>query len=640
MASKKSAEATCGRKQAPPIQYIRSKLPCFELPAYSGERYEIMVPDTLDLQERARLAIHAMTEVADPLADYEIYWRVYFRSKPPMMIHDWDCPLITIKFMESVSLMRIMSGSEQNSQVDRHWMKLALRGLGPDGLFYTPREGRPWAYRYVPYQVNHRESQLLVPFSCGRLLSTMTLFALRDKGSLWRDSVRSLVDGLIKLAINANNFAFFYPTCMDASKKRPSRLSEIPTSAVDQENSRVPLGLVHAYRLLGYKPALTLAKKIINYMRKYFFAEDGTFWQTPHNSKGAHFHAHTHGLLAMQEYASITGDEELMEFVVRSFEWAKRLGFNLRKGEGYEYLDAPGSNLIGYFPEHSNSPEWEGSEICEVADMISVALLLSEAGIGDYWDDADRWIRNMLAEGQLLSTNWIYDVPEGGFINPDIRVGPNSYGCIPSGVGAYDTAEKVPERNLGSFAGWPAANDWYVGNGSGIMHCCTANGSQTLYRIWKRILRYQNGKLRVNLLFNRTSPWADIISYIPYQGRVEVKVKEAVSLTIRIPEWVTPSETRCQVNDRERTITWDGRYAQVGSVKPKDNVLLSFPIHERKDVVHIEKQKFMLIRKGNEVVYISPPGHFCPLYQREHYRDNTPRYKKVSRFVSYEDIEW
>jgi len=32
-----------------------------------------MVPDTLDLAERAHLAIHGMTEPTDPQADYEVY---------------------------------------------------------------------------------------------------------------------------------------------------------------------------------------------------------------------------------------------------------------------------------------------------------------------------------------------------------------------------------------------------------------------------------------------------------------------------------------------------------------------------------------------------------------------------------------
>ena len=39
------------------IQYIRPAIPAFELPQYEGQRYEVLVPDTLDLQERGALCL-------------------------------------------------------------------------------------------------------------------------------------------------------------------------------------------------------------------------------------------------------------------------------------------------------------------------------------------------------------------------------------------------------------------------------------------------------------------------------------------------------------------------------------------------------------------------------------------------------
>jgi hypothetical protein len=44
----------------------------------------------------------------------------------------------------------------------------------------------------------------------------------------------------------------------------------------------------------------------------------------------------------------------------------------------------------------------------------------------------------------------------------------------------------------------------------------------------------------VNLLLNRASAWADLDSYIPYEGRVDVRVKRDCELAVRIPEWVKP----------------------------------------------------------------------------------------------------
>jgi hypothetical protein len=298
-------------------------------------------------------------------------------------------------------------------------------------------------------------------------------------------------------------------------------------------------------------------------------------------------------------------------------------------------IGVAGEPLLGYFPMYTNSIQWEGSEVCEVADMIALALRLSEAEVGDYWDDADRWIRNMLAEEQLQSTDWIYRIQEVGLTNP-------SYGYLmPSIVGPWDTGDRVPERTLGAFAGYAAPNDWYVGYGNGIMHCCTANGAQALYRVWNRILRHQDGRLRVNLLLNRASPWADLDSYIPYQGRVELKIKQPLAdLSIRIPEWVKPTDAACEVDGRERSLGWDRRYAQIGAVRPGEVVTMTFPIAERSDIVHVEKQRYHVIRKGNEVVSIDPVGKFCPLFQRQHYRDNTPRWRQVTRFVSDERVEW
>ena len=607
-------------KPGDPIGYVRSEIPDFELPAYGGGRYEALVPDTLDLQEQARLGIHAMTEATDPLADYEPYFLVYFRCNPPMMWHSFPDSSMLPKFMEGVSLMRVISGSEQNLHVDRRWMETTLKSQGDDGVIYAPTEGRPWNLWRIDEGARTDLDQMMSPMENGRMLSTIALAAMRDGGPVWRDALRRLVDGLVDMAVDDGHGAYFWPSPLYAYKDRPARTEPPRTHRHDAESSRAPHGLVHAYRLLGYEPALELARKLITYLREDFFTPEGVFLRLPGQPEGAHFHAHANGLLAMAEYALEADDQEMMEFVARSYEWAK----------------TQSDVLVGYFPEFTNSRQWEGSEICEVSDMVALALLLSEAGVGDYWDEADRWIRNMLAEGQMRSTDWIYELAEtGGMVSPNPRP------LFPTGLEVpFYTTDRVPERNLGAFAGWPAANDWFVGDGIGIMHCCTVNGVRGLYWVWQRMLRHQEGKLRVNLLLNRASPWADIDSYIPYQGRVDVKVKQPVDLEVRIPEWVAPRVTRCQVDGQERSLSWNGRYAQVGSVGPGAVATLSFPIGKRTDVVHIEKQRFTLVRKGNDVVSIEPQGRYYPLYQRQHYLESAPRYRKITRFVSDETIEW
>ena len=65
---------------------------------------------------------------------------------------------------------------------------------------------------------------------------------------------------------------------------------------------------------------------------------------------------------------------------------------------------------------------------------------------------------------------------------------------------------------------------------------------------------------------------------------------------------------------------------------------LTFPIFERTDTIWVQKRKYKIVRKGNDVVSIDPPGEYCPLYQRQYYRQNEPRMRKVTRFVSEETL--
>jgi len=58
------------------------------------------------------------------------------------------------------------------------------------------------------------------------------------------------------------------------------------------------------------------------------------------------------------------------------------------------------------------------------------------------------------------------------------------------------------------------------------MHCCAGNASRTLYYVWERMLEHTDGVLKLNPAAHRASRWADIDSYIPYQGRVDFHVKQ------------------------------------------------------------------------------------------------------------------
>ena len=631
------------------IGYIRPDIPSVEIRSPRGESYEDLIPDTLDLAEMAALTINCLTESTDPEWDYELYWLIGLYRNPPVMSHDFN-DWVQLKFMEGLPLLRVVSGSDQNLQLDRIWTDVALKSVGPDGLYYIPMSRRPWArlgldpwageddeapvldmgskiWKADGSTVNLAEesySQLTHPFVIGRSTSLMIVYYLRDRNPIWIETIKQQIDRATQLTIDKGDYAYFPPGNFEPNARfRPN--VPMPQN-LNETGGRVGHAAAQFYKLTGYEPARELARKLANYVRYHSanFDEKGRFlmepaWRQYAGSKnevlGGHFHNHTLMLLAILEYAQAVNDREQMEFVKNSYEWAK----------------TQGSDLVGFFPEWI-APNYPTNEICEVADMIGIALRLTESGVGDYWDDVDRWVRNQFAESQLTKADCVYRMAQK---RPAKAVAFNQ------------TADRAVERNLGAFAGWSTGNDWLTDTirspDWGIMHCCTGNAARAIYWVWQRMLDYKDGTLRLNLLMNRASPWADVYSYIPYEGQVDIKVtKPCKNVLVHVPQWIKTGsdQVTCTVNDQPRSLTWEGRYVSVGEATKGDKVAVEFPISERTVEERIGTVDYTLVLKGNSVVFIDPPGRNCPLYLRDHYRKNQVRWRKAKRFVADEILDY
>jgi hypothetical protein len=144
-------------------------------------------------------------------------------------------------------------------------------------------------------------------------------------------------------------------------------------------------------------------------------------------------------------------------------------------------------------------------------------------------------------------------------------------------------------------------------------------------------------------LLNRASPWADVYSFVPYEGRIELRIKkQCSSVQVRLPEWVPPGspDVMCKFGKRSRAIRWSGRYVNVGAAKPGDKIRLSFPIVERTVQERMGGGDYTLSLKGNTVVAIDPPGKVCPLYERARYRQRQARMVELERFVATHALDF
>jgi hypothetical protein len=323
------------------------------------------------------------------------------------------------------------------------------------------------------------------------------------------------------------------------------------------------------------------------------------------------------------DHAEMTGDADLKEFV----------------RDGYDCARMFGIPRIGFFPEITTEPR--ACETCCIADMVALAIKLSDYGVGDYWDDVDRYVRNQLVEQQYVDADLVRKCAAGA---PEHRID-----------APRETSDRVVERNMGAFTGW----GWVAHDGHGpiepspvpnsrtgpdqIMHCCTGNGTQALYYAWESIVRFSRGVAQVNLLLNRASPWLDVDSYLPYEGKVVLRNKKAQTIAVRIPRWVDRSKVGVVRGGKPVDTAWAGPNVICTGVLPDEVITITFPVpnHVERAVLYGKEYKFHF--RGNTVVDVEPKEHHAdsyPFYERDHLKADKAPMKTRLRFVSDVVIPW
>jgi len=589
-----------------------------------GQRYDAEVPDTLDLADRMGLAVNALTNVWSPEEKWALGFVVDFSRRPAARFvnHVTDAFLnIPPKFLEALAVCRLASGSAENLHVDEEVLRVQLGLVGEDGLTYAPGD----ALRLISEARTFSEV-----WAEGRMLLALSMLAQIDDDPQWVEIGKRKVDRLLDLTRQKGDFRFLW--------KGRFRPGESPPPDADEPAGKIeggsladggdPLfsmiysvgalghgsGLFH--RVTGYEPARELSGGLARWaLARMFKNADGRydFW---------HFHHGLYALMAACEYALAANDRELLERVNACYSWAREMGDPL---VGFYAEHMPGSDL--YLGRHGNTVE-----ICEVADMVFLALSLTHAGIGDYWDDVDRWVRNMYAEGQLRDAGFYDRLPE-------------RYRTQTPLTKPYVDTRAILERSVGAFFGWMRANDGLTVlktdegpklAGHSIMHCCTANGARTLYYVWDSIVAHHPGEVRVNLLLNRASPWLDVESFLPAEGKVLLRIKNAPRVAIRMPEWCAPDDVVVRVGDEERIALVEGHWVRVGWLRPGDVVSLTFPLPERTLYRVIGEMPYKLVLRGSNVVSIDPKGIAYPLYEDQ----PTGKLVRRERFVPQKRVLW
>ena len=207
--------------------------------------------------------------------------------------------------------------------------------------------------------------------------------------------------------------------------------------------------------------------------------------------------------------------------------------------------------------------------------------------------------------------------------------------------GDDESFDNVAERAKGGWAGWSDPNDW-VGKRiqrpetAQIMNCCVT-GAEGLHLVWDNIVTKDNRGVWVNMSINHSSRWVEVNSHRPYQGKVEVVVKEARRLHIRIPDWVSKDKVAVHLNGRPHKFEWQGEYVTIEGLTAGQKVVVTYPLRKVKNKITLipedssadKTESYTLNWKGDTVVSISPKGKYYPLYQRDKYIANEAPIRKM-----------
>ena len=219
----------------------------------------------------------------------------------------------------------------------------------------------------------------------------------------WKQLVDRMVDGLDKhLVVHKDNYAYvpahgwiedneYFRSCYTEKgwkdTTEPGTEKEGDEGSLFNHQGHLAGALATWHTLTGNEQALRLSGELIQFVTKpQFWADFGHEYPGVVGSEHAHWRGHFHGhlntLRAILDYAVATNDSRLKQFVRDGYEWTRQ----------------------GWLPRIGFVGDGQG---CGHGRLIGLAVKMSKAGVGDYWEDVDQYIRNQAVEYQLTEPDML-----------------------------------------------------------------------------------------------------------------------------------------------------------------------------------------------------------------------------------------
>ena len=621
-----------------------------------GDRYTSTVPDTLDLAENAELAISNITGAINPDLDYEYIWSVHLA--PYKIVHhacEWFSSNACA--IEDLSLMRTITGSDTGMEIEEKMIESYLSRLGKGDLIYNApyRDDAPWRTggaghgRAGAWKTDEPVHQIIA--NAHAAAGFMARYQ-RDSDENALSLAKRLIYGLVNIVIERDDYAYYPASSGDGTYGKGGiefayfRDSGWPNTdeAVDENDCSegavtcyiaiVIRCMIRYYALTADETVLNIARKLVKYIlkprfwaghieqwgdetsggRKLVWAGHGGAVRKP----AAHFKGHITGIAytleGLIEFAVIANVRFIKEFARQGYEYMRNLCL--------APIGMWGENVINGY-------------------MAMIAIQLSDSGVGEYWEDVERYVRNAVVEDQFSDSEQLLGLCE-------------AHGLVPTDEDGYTI-----ERFIGGLLHHAEIDRRGTLDPTEVGSDVAGPYHEHFYAIWESIVRHANGVARVNLLLNRASPWLDIDSYLPYEGRVVIRNKSARTIAVRIPAWADRAAVSCDIDGKEISPDWLGQYLLIQDCSGGEVINIRFPMVMSTEEYYLtgfsgdsqwyktkdDLPRYVFQFKGNTCIktefpnrpaeqQISATRRGYRVYLREHMRKNIAPMKTVKRYVA------
>jgi hypothetical protein len=338
--------------------------------------------------------------------------------------------------------------------------------------------------------------------------------------------------------------------------------------------------LVWFYQVSGDPLALELADRMARYHLAHSTTPDGHVSEDITDQANiGHNHSYLGTLRGLLLYGLLTRQHEYVDRIASTFKHGVP---QVVKESGWASHDLGKRR----FSDRLGNPT---PEVACPGDAAQLALwLASNAGYGEYLDDAQRLVRARLLPSQITS------IPE-----PSARCGDGRFAHNDGqrAVGAYGGCHSLPHGGKTSVIDVTAA----------VLH--------TLTDIYHHIVVRTDAGLSVNLHFDYEDDNVRIAVERAEEAVVRVTPKAHEDLLIHVPAWTPPESVCLAIDGRPVPSTMVGSFVYVPRNERLGQVELRYALPVRETTERTDMgTEYHFTWRGDEIIGIYPNDEYRPFY--------------------------